>query len=115
METITGLTGKKCVPCEGGVEPLSSEEIARYLPLVEEWILDADGHITTEYVLKDFPEALVLVNEIGKVAEEEGHHPDITLHSWNKVKLTLYTHAINGLHLNDFIVAAKISFLAKAF
>lgn len=115
METEHNLAHKKCVPCEGGVDPLSSEEIAGYLPMVEGWILDTEGHISQEYVFTDFVEALAFVNEVGKIAENEGHHPDITIHGWNKVRLTLYTHAIKGLHLNDFILAAQINPVAKSF
>jgi 4a-hydroxytetrahydrobiopterin dehydratase len=115
METEHNLAHQKCVPCEGGVDPLTSEEVAKYMPLVEGWILDSDGHIAKEYSFKDFVEALAFVNAVGKIAEKEGHHPDINLHGWNKVRLTLYTHAINGLHLNDFIVAAQMNPLAKTF
>lgn len=109
MEDTQNLTHKKCVPCEGGVEPLHQDEIVKYLGAVKGWTLNADKHITREYVFRDFAQALAFVNEVGKIAEEEGHHPDITLHGWNKVSLTLFTHAISGLHLNDFVLAAKIN------
>lgn len=108
----TSLHHKKCVPCEGGVDPLSSEEVAKYLSVVEGWTLE-DGKLVKEWQFKDFVQALDFVNKTGAIAESEGHHPDISLHSWNKVKLTLYTHAINGLHLNDFILASKVNQLSS--
>lgn len=102
------LQHKKCVPCEGGVDPLSSEEVNQYLSAVEGWKL-VDEKIVRTFTFKDFSQALTFVNAVGALAEDEGHHPNINLHSWNKVELTLYTHAINGLHLNDFVVASKIN------
>lgn len=69
--------------------------------------------ISKGYVFDDFPSALRFVNEIGAIAEAEGHHPDIFLHGWNKVKVTTYTHAIGGLHLNDFVLASKIDVMRK--
>lgn len=107
METAENLTHKKCVPCEGGVDPMTPEEVAKYLSMVKGWVLE-DGKLVREFTFKDFPEALSFVNQVGAIAESEGHHPDINIHSWNKVKLTLYTHSINGLHLNDFVLASKI-------
>ncbi len=110
---MTDLTTKKCVPCEGGVEPLSEEESKRYLSVLEGWKTQDGKEIFKEYSLKDFAEALRFVNEVGAIAEAEGHHPDILLHGWNKVKLANYTHAIGGLHLNDFVLASKIDVMAK--
>lgn len=110
--TENTLRHKKCVPCEGGVDPLTIEAVALYLPMVKGWKLTG-GKIAREWTFKDFPEALDFVNKVGALAENEGHHPDINLHSWNKVKLTSYTHAINGLHLNDFVLASKINELDK--
>lgn len=107
MPQAAELTHKKCVPCEGGVAPMTEAEIAEYLPAVEGWEREGKG-ITREFRFKDFAEALAFVNRVGELAEAEGHHPDISLHDWNRVKLSLYTHAIGGLHLNDFVMAAKI-------
>ena len=64
-------------------------------------------HVEKEFVFRDFKTALNFTNKVGKIAEKEGHHPDIFL-SWGKVKIITYTHKINGLHENDFILAAKI-------
>ncbi|MFZ1655010.1 MAG: 4a-hydroxytetrahydrobiopterin dehydratase [Candidatus Moraniibacteriota bacterium] len=107
------LNNKKCVPCEGGVDPLSSEVIATYLAVVEGWTNEADKKIHKDYVFKDFAEALTFVNQVGAIAEAEGHHPDILLHGWKEVRLTLFTHAIQGLHLNDFVLASKIDAMWK--
>lgn len=107
------LANKKCVPCEGGVDPLKGEQIAEYFQALTGWQVIEEKYLTKEYQCKDFAEALAFVNAIGAVAEEEGHHPDINLHSWNKVVLTLSTHAISGLSINDFILAAKIDAMKK--
>ena len=92
------------------------EEAKQYLKEVPGWSLGkTDEHldmISSDLKFKDFKSALAFVNAVGKIAESEGHHPDIHIH-YNKVKLVLYTHAIGGLSKNDFIVAAKINQKAK--
>ncbi len=107
------LVHKKCVPCEGGVDPLLKEEAERYLSVLEGWEMRDAKEISKEYAFRDFAEALRFVNEVGMIAETEGHHPDIFLHGWNKVRITNYTHAIGGLHLNDFVLASKIDAMLK--
>ncbi len=106
------LSEKKCVPCEGDAEPFDTDEAKKYLQYAPGWKLVGNS-IEKEFKFKDFKEALDFVNKVGEIAEDEGHHPDILLHGWNKVKLTLTTHAINGLSENDFIIAAKIGELPK--
>lgn len=108
------LANQKCVPCEGGVDPMPAEEVERYLGIVEGWQLEEKPEITKNYRFKDFLEALNFVNAVGAIAEGEGHHPDITLHDWNQVELRLSTHAIDGLHLNDFVLASKVDALWNA-
>jgi 4a-hydroxytetrahydrobiopterin dehydratase len=111
MEDLVRL---KCIPCEGGLDPLTRKEFSIYLDQVSDWtVIDNDTRIQREFTFKDFKEALDFVNAAGEIAEEEGHHPNICIHSWNKVKMTLYTHAINGLSENDFILAAKIDAINK--
>ncbi|HSW96223.1 MAG TPA: 4a-hydroxytetrahydrobiopterin dehydratase [Candidatus Saccharimonadales bacterium] len=100
---------KKCVPCEGGVKPLTPDEYGAFLRNeISGWVAIDEKKIQKEYSFKNFAEALAFINKIGAIAEEEGHHPDIFLHNWNKVKLSLWTHAIGGLSENDFILASKI-------
>lgn len=102
------LTEKKCAPCEGGVDPLTRTEFEPYLEQVDRWTVVDDKVIEREFEFKDFAQALAFVNKVGEIAEDEGHHPDIFIHGWNKVKISLWTHAINGLSINDFIIATKV-------
>ncbi len=104
---MTDLLHKKCVPCEGGVDPLKGKELQEYYRLLHKgWKIVDEHHLEKEYKFKDFKEALAFTNRVGEIAENEDHHPDISL-GWGKVKLTLWTHAIDGLSINDFILAAK--------
>lgn len=107
------LTDQCCVPCQGGVPTATDEEVARLLPLVPGWeVITVDGvkHITKTFRFKNFIIAMQFVNQVADVAEAEGHHPDIHI-AWNTVRLTNWTHAIKGLHRNDFILAAKVNAL----
>lgn len=109
MQVSGNLTQKHCVPCEGGVKPLTPDEYGAYLrTTLSGWVDAEEKRIVKEYKFKDFTEALAFVNRVGELAESEGHHPDINLHGWNKVTITLTTHAIGGLSENDFILASKI-------
>ncbi|HLD04049.1 MAG TPA: 4a-hydroxytetrahydrobiopterin dehydratase [Candidatus Dojkabacteria bacterium] len=109
--TITDLTQKKCVPCEGGTPPLTADEIAAYQKLLgTPWDVSGDlRKISRGFKFKNFATALEFINKVGKIAEQQGHHPDIYLHNYNKVRIDLWTHAIGGLSENDFIMAAKIN------
>jgi 4a-hydroxytetrahydrobiopterin dehydratase len=109
MVDVSSLIKKHCVPCEGGVEPLKGEKLSYYLSAVPEWKVLDDVKIEREFILKNFKQAMEFINGISKIAEEEGHHPDMFLHDWKKVTITLSTHAIGGLSDNDFILAAKIN------
>ena len=102
------LLKNQCIPCRGGVEPLKGKAIEELLEcLSQDWTVTNERHLEKEYKFKDFAQALEFVNKVGRLAESQGHHPDIYL-SWGKVKLILWTHKINGLHENDFILAAKV-------
>ncbi len=102
------LLNKKCIPCEGGVLPFDKEQAEKYLAELSLWALDEKGTgISKEYKFKDFIEAINFVDKVAKIAEEEGHHPDIHVF-YNKVLLNLSTHSIGGLSENDFILATKI-------
>jgi len=108
---MNNLTGKKCVPCTGEVKPLRGEAICLLARHVSKgWKVIDENRLERDFNFIDFAEALAFVNKVGALAEAEKHHPDILL-SWGKVKITLYTHKINGLHENDFILAAKIDTL----
>jgi 4a-hydroxytetrahydrobiopterin dehydratase len=112
MENLATL---KCEACRRGSPAVSDHEIEELLPSVPDWnIVERDGIKQLERLFKfrDFVRALEFTNQVGKIAEEEGHHPAI-LTEWGKVTVTWWTHAIKNLHLNDFIMAAKTDQLAK--
>ncbi|MFA5423310.1 MAG: 4a-hydroxytetrahydrobiopterin dehydratase [Phycisphaerae bacterium] len=101
------LADKKCIPCAGGIEPLKGDAISNLLDqLGNGWQVIDEHHLEKQYKFKDFAGALQFVNKVGELAEQQGHHPDVYL-AWGKVKLTLWTHKIKGLHESDFIFAAK--------
>jgi 4a-hydroxytetrahydrobiopterin dehydratase len=106
---MSELSKKKCKPCEGGVPPLSKEASEELLQqLKPEWMLIDDGRmLANTYTFRDFVETINFVNKIAAVAEEEQHHPDLTI-SYSNLGVELSTHAIGGLSENDFILAAKI-------
>ncbi|HYD93466.1 MAG TPA: 4a-hydroxytetrahydrobiopterin dehydratase [Candidatus Paceibacterota bacterium] len=102
------LAHKKCKPCDGEIEKLSPEMVIEMMAQVPEWTLSEDGvRISRKFAFKDFARALAFTDAVGKLAEEEWHHPDIHL-SWGQVEVTFYTHSIRGLAENDFIMAAKV-------
>jgi len=100
------------VPCEGGIPPLSNKKEEESLKKLKGWSLLREGihKIRKEFNFEDFSESMKFVNKVADIAESEDHHPDIYIY-YDKVVLELHTHAIKGLHLNDFIVAAKIEAL----
>ena len=108
---MSDLSRKKCVPCEGGVTAFDISEIHKYQKKVDGWsVLQNDKKIyflEKKFTFKNFLESQKFVNEVGRISEEEGHHPDI-LFGWGYTKITITTHAIEGLSENDFILAAKI-------
>jgi 4a-hydroxytetrahydrobiopterin dehydratase len=106
------LLPTRCVPCEGGVPPLSEEQAQERALLVPDWEL-REGKLCRSFERKDFRSALAWVNRVGMLAEEEGHHPDFHITSWNRVELVLYTHAIGGLSDNDFVLAVAIDELKQ--
>lgn len=105
------LSQRQCIPCQGGVPPLEESRIRELLPQLQGWAVVNGHHLTRTFDLPDFRQALALVNRIGQVAEQEGHHPDIYL-AWGKVRVDLWTHKIDGLTESDFILAAKIDQVA---
>ena len=105
------LTAKMCVPCQGGIPPLTRVESEYFLKQVPEWTLSDDGvRIERQFSFNDFAKAMAFVNKVSDLAEAEGHHPDITF-GWGYANVVLFTHKITGLHENDFIMAAKVDLL----
>ena len=104
---MNALAERQCVPCKGGVPPLKGSDLARMADeLGGGWQVVAERQLDKEYRFKDFREALDFTNKVGELAEAQGHHPDIYL-AWGKVKLTIWTHKVNGLTESDFVLAAK--------
>ena len=104
---MSELASKTCVPCKGGVPPLKGEALQTLQRQVEGWNVVEEHHLFKNFKFPDFSKALDFVNKVGAIAEEQGHHPVITL-AWGKAEITIYTHKINGLTESDFILAAKI-------
>jgi 4a-hydroxytetrahydrobiopterin dehydratase len=106
---MSDLAKKRCIPCEEGGEPLTPAQAEGLLSeLHDDWMVVDDAHmLVREFRFKNFAEALAFANKVGAVAEEENHHPDLTV-GWGRVGVELSTHAIHGLSENDFVLAAKI-------
>lgn len=105
------LIKKKCTPCEAGTPPIKGQKLLEMKKQLKEgWNIVDEHHLEKEYRLKNFKQALELTCAIGKIAEEEGHHPVIIL-TWGKVIVKIWTHKIDGLSENDFILAAKCDLL----
>ena len=106
---MSELTQMKCTACRGGEPTLTDEEIAELRPQVPEWqVVGRDGvkRLERTFGFRNFAEALAFTDEVGELADEEGHHPSL-LTEWGRVTVTWWTHKIGGLHQNDFIMAAK--------
>ena len=108
---MSDLLEKKCVPCEGGVKAFYISEIHKYQKKVDGWDIIKDNKniytLQKKFTFKNFIQSQLFVNEVGKISEEEGHHPDISF-GWGYAIVNITTHAIEGLSENDFILAAKI-------
>jgi len=102
------LINKFCVPCMGGVPPLTEDVVQRYLKeLANKWALNKQGHLHREYIFTNFINSMNFANKIAELAEKEAHHPDLTI-AWGKCVVEMWTHKINGLTESDFVLAAKI-------
>ena len=105
------LSDKTCVPCRGGVPPLSAEEAQRYLRETPGWVLDEDAsRIRRKWKFRDFASAMEFARKVGELADAQGHHPDLSL-GWGYCEVVFRTHSIRGLHENDFIMAARVNAL----
>ncbi|MCG2634387.1 MAG: 4a-hydroxytetrahydrobiopterin dehydratase [Gammaproteobacteria bacterium] len=101
------LAAAKCIPCTRDTPPLTAGEIEPLLAqLNSDWRVVDAHHLEREYRLKNFADALAFTNQVGEIAEAEFHHPDIFL-AWGRVKVTIWTHKINGLSEADFVFSAK--------
>ena len=109
---MADLADRDCVPCRRGQRPLTADAIAPLLAQLEGWRVVDDHHLEKVYRLADFAEGLRLVNAIGAIAEAQNHHPDLEL-AWGRVGVKVFTHAIDGLAENDFVLAAKCDRAAR--
>ena len=102
------LVQKKCLPCEGGVEPYTPEQAEAQLNELDGWRITREGQrIRKDWVVKNFMAGMDFFNRCAEVAEADGHHPDLHIEGYRNVSVELWTHAIGGLSENDFILAAK--------
>lgn len=102
------LSKKKCIPCESGVPPLNEKEVTEYKKLISyDWKVIENNKITIELLFVSYRHTIDFVNKVADLAEEEGHHPDMHVY-FGRIVIELWTHSINGLSENDFIVASKI-------
>ena len=107
------LSDKRCVPCRGGVPVMGAEEAGRLVSHVPGWTLEEEATgIRREFRFRNFAEAMRFARQVGEVAEAEGHHPDLSV-GWGYCTVRFRTHAIRGLHENDFIMAAKVNRLLQ--
>jgi 4a-hydroxytetrahydrobiopterin dehydratase len=109
--TTIALADKKCAACDGKTPKLDAAAIATLHAELRDWTVENGQKLHKDMKFADFARAMFFVNAIAYVAEREGHHPDFTVHGWNKVHVTIWTHDIGGLSENDFILAAKIDAL----
>ena len=105
---MSDLASKACVPCRGGTPPLKGDKLDDLRRQVPEWEVVEEHHLRRRFRFKNFREALDFVNRVGELAEEQGHHPDVSF-GWGYAEVTVFTHKIDGLTESDFILAAKIS------
>lgn len=107
------LRSKHCAPCEGGVKPMTLKEAKKLLPKLRGWRLVKGKVLRQELEMLDFPAAIEFIHDVAQEAESEGHHPDLHLTGYRNLAIELSTHAIRGLSINDFILAAKIDALPR--
>ena len=107
---MSELANKKCVPCNAETPTLREEEISTLVPQVPGWEVVEGHHLRRRYSFRNFRDALRFVNRVGEIAEEQGHHPDLGF-GWGYAEVRVWTHAIDGLSENDFVLAAKVDAL----
>ena len=105
------LSQRKCVPCQGGIDPLNPKQVSRLISKLEEdWENIENKRIRKEYIFNLYSQAILFVNKVAELAENEDHHPYIHI-NFKKVEIIIFTHKIDGLHKNDFILASKCDLL----
>jgi 4a-hydroxytetrahydrobiopterin dehydratase len=107
------LAAKRCVPCRGDTPPLRGEALRSLQRAIDaEWQIVDEHHLERPYRFRNFREALAFTNQVGEMAEEQRHHPDLTL-AWGRVGVSIWTHKIDGLTESDFVFAAKCDTLYR--
>ena len=110
---MSDLYDKKCIPCSGDTPKLKEQEISNYLSKIDGWgVNDHQEMIFKKFKFKSYNKTLMFINNVAKIAEEEGHHPDISF-GWGYSLIMIHTHAIKGLSVNDFVLASKIDKILK--
>lgn len=106
---MSHLASETCQPCHGKTPPLGEEQIKSLLPQIHsDWKIQGNNHHLERVVsFKGFDPGVQLVRSLGRIAEEEGHHPDLHLR-WGELRIEIWTHAIDGLSMSDFVLAAKM-------
>jgi 4a-hydroxytetrahydrobiopterin dehydratase len=100
------LADQTCIPCKGGVPPLTAAEIAPLLAQLDDWEVEHDKRLRRTYRVKNFAQAMALANRVAAIAEEQAHHPDLHV-AWGRLTVEVWTHKIDGLTESDFVFAAK--------
>ena len=112
-EFLDNLSDMECIPCKGGVPPLSEEESSAFLSQIhDDWEVVENHHLTRTWSFPDFASALEFTNQLGEVCEQQNHHADFEL-GWGRVVSVIYTHKIDGLTESDFVLAAKFDTIQR--
>ena len=112
-EFLDNLSDMECIPCKGGVPPLSEEESSAFLSQIhDDWVVVENHHLTRTWSFPDFASALEFTNQLGEVCEQQNHHADFEL-GWGRVVSVIYTHKIDGLTESDFVLAAKFDTIQR--
>ncbi len=117
MNSLAHKLTDHCVPCHEGAPVLTGRELTDHMDAIDKaWTLyDARSKVKREFIFRDFVTAIKFVNDISIVSESEGHHPNIYIYDYKRVRVELWTHKINGLHQNDFILGIKIDQIYKKY
>lgn len=109
---MTDLAEQKCTACRGDEAPFEADAVRRFVSRLDGWEAVDDHHLVKRWKVGDFLAALALANRFGEIAEEQAHHPDLSL-GWGWIEARIWTHKVDGLTLNDFILAARFDRAAQ--